>query len=327
MRNLERLGNKVSVSIPRDEKGFTGRECPREGCEGYFKIESGTGLEGENLPCHCPYCGHTGQQDEFWTKEQIEYAKSVALRKFADAFHKDLKSLEFAQKPKGMFGIGMSLRVRPGTRPRIHHYREYELETEIVCASCTLRYSVYGVFAFCPDCGQNNSLQILEENLIITEKMLALASSMEGDIQVKMIENSLEDCISSFDGFGRNLCRIHADEASNPAQATRLSFQNLDEARKRIDGLFGFDFGAAVDDETWKETVKTVQKRHLIAHKMGVVDSDYMRRSGDITAKEGRKVQIEVSEIRRLRLTMTVLAKRLVGGFSQLGHQAVSRDE
>ena len=42
---------------------------------------------------------------------------------------------------------------------------EKQLETEVVCVNCTLRYSVYGVFAFCPDCGQHNSLQILDKNL------------------------------------------------------------------------------------------------------------------------------------------------------------------
>ena len=326
MRHLRQLGDKVSVPIPRDEKGFTGRECPREVCEGYFKIESGTGLDGEALPCHCPYCGHTGPHDEFWTKEQIEYAKSVALRRFADAFHKDLKSLEFEQKPKGIFGIRISLKVRGGIPPRIHHYREKELETEVVCGTCTLRYSVYGVFAYCPDCGQHNSLQILEDNLKITEKMLALASKMEGEMQDKLVENSLEDCVSAFDGFGRELCRIHANKASNPTRAMRVNFQNMDDARRRVRELFGIDFGADISEDAWTEGVRIVQKRHLIAHKMGVIDADYIRRSRDVTAIEGRKVRIEISEIGRLRHTMTILAKGLTDGFCQLGRQPVSGD-
>lgn len=119
MDHLRRLGNSISIPIPTDENAFTGRECPQPDCEGYFKIELGTGLKGEGLPCHCPYCGHTAGQDHFWTKEQIEYAKSVAMRKITDALHKDLKKLEFDHKPQGAFGIGISMKVKPGRATRL----------------------------------------------------------------------------------------------------------------------------------------------------------------------------------------------------------------
>lgn len=55
MDHLRRLGNSISIPIPADENAFTGRECPQPDCEGYFKIELGTDLKGEGLPCHCPY--------------------------------------------------------------------------------------------------------------------------------------------------------------------------------------------------------------------------------------------------------------------------------
>ena len=181
MNHLRRLlGRKSFVSIPTDENGFTGRECPRDGCGGYFKITFGTGLEGEGLPCHCPYCGHADQHDAFWTKAQIKYVRSIALKNMRNALSKDLKRLEFEHKPKGAFGIGVSMKVKPGRPTRIYHYQEKQLETEVVCTGCTLRYAVYGVFAFCPDCGQHNSLQILEGNLKVVGKMLDLASSAAG---------------------------------------------------------------------------------------------------------------------------------------------------
>ena len=141
MRHLQQLGNRISVPITADEDGFTGRECPNAECEGYFKIVSGTGLEGDGLPCHCPYCGHTAGHDEFWTQEQIRYAKCVAMRRISDAIRKDLKSLEFSQKPRGPFGIGLSMKVKTGPPLPIHHYREKELETTVVCTNCTLRYA------------------------------------------------------------------------------------------------------------------------------------------------------------------------------------------
>ena len=119
MDHLRRLGNRISISIPVDENRFTGRECPRSDCEGYFKIEFGTGLKSDGLPCHCPYCGHSAGHGEFWTKAQIEYARSVAIRKITDAIHKDLKRLEFDHKPKGAFGIGFSMKLKTGRQPPI----------------------------------------------------------------------------------------------------------------------------------------------------------------------------------------------------------------
>jgi hypothetical protein len=319
MDNLRRLGNSISVAIAPDEHGFTGRECPRPECEGYFKIELGTGLKGQSLPCHCPYCGHVAGHDQFWTKEQIEYAKSVAIRRITDAVHSDLKSLEFDHKPKGAFGIGISMKVKPGRQRPIRYYREKQLETEIVCANCTLRYAVYGVFALCPDCGQHNSLQILEKNLEVVGKMLELATGAEKALAERLMENALEDCVSAFDGFGRELCRIHANRASNPAKAERMTFQNLDGAKKSYLDLFGIDLSSGVEAKDWRATVRAFQKRHLIAHKLGVVDQDYITKSGDTRAVVGRKIGVDAEEVKALVITISKLAPRVSASLDQSG--------
>ncbi len=75
----------IRVSLTTDEKGFTGRECPNPDCLGYFKIQFGTGLKVENLSCHCPYCGQVGNQNTFFTQDQIEHLKSVALNRVTDS--------------------------------------------------------------------------------------------------------------------------------------------------------------------------------------------------------------------------------------------------
>ena len=177
-RNLDRLGNQVRVTMKADEDGYFGRECPIKECLGYFKVTPGTGIQGP-APCHCPYCGHSGDSNTFWTQEQLEYAKSVALRQFTDALHSDLKSMEFEHRPRGSFGVGISLKFKPGAPVPIRYYREKALETEVVCDHCTLRYTIYGVFGWCPDCGVHNSLQILGKNLELARKQLVLAESVE----------------------------------------------------------------------------------------------------------------------------------------------------
>ena len=311
MDHLRRFGNGISVSIPADEHCFTGRECPQPDCEGYFKIELGTGLKGDGLPCHCPYCGHAAGHDQFWTKEQIEYATSVAMRKITDAIHKDLKKLEFDHKPEGAFGIGISMKVETGRQPPIHYYREKQLETEVVCTNCTLRYSVYGVFAFCPDCGQHNSIQILDKNLEVVQKMLEMATREENILAEKLIENAVEDCVSAFDGFGRELCLVHANKAWAPDKAKKMNFQNLEGARKGFLDLFGIDLSTTVEPEQWRAAAMAFQKRHLIAHKLSVVDQDYVTKTGDSRAVVGRKIVIDAGEVKGLVRIINTLALRM----------------
>ena len=317
MDHLRRLGNSISISILADENCFTGRECPQPACEGYFKIEFGTGLKGDGLPCHCPYCGHAAGHNQFWTKEQAKYIESIARRKITEAIRKDLKKLEFDHKPKGAFGIGISMKVKPGRQPPIHYYREKQLETEVVCTNCTLRYSVYGVFAFCPDCGQHNSIQILDKNLEVVRKMLEMAMREGKALAEKLIENALEDCVSAFDGFGRELSRVHANKARTPAKAEKMSFQNLEATRKSFLDLFGIDLSTAVEPEEWRAAAMAFQKRHLIAHKLGVVDQDYMAKTGDTRAGVGRKISIDAGEVNELAEIINTLALRMAAEFQK----------
>lgn len=318
MGHLRSLGGNMSFSLPRDEDGFTGRECPEPACEGYFKIELGTGLKGKGLPCHCAYCGHSAGHDQFHTKEQIKYAKSLAMRKITDAIHRDLKGLEFNHKPMGAFGIGLSLKVKRGQPVPIHRYREEQLETEVVCAGCTLRYSVYGVFAFCPDCGRHNSLQILEKNFELIGKMLDIARGTGSEVAEKLTENALEDCVSAFDGFGRELCRVYANAARNPAKVVKTSFQNLDGARSTVADQFGVDLSAFVTPDEWQAATQGFQQRHVVAHKMGVVDDEYIEKTGDKNAIVGRKIVVNADEVRLLTQIMSSLAARLAAALQDL---------
>jgi hypothetical protein len=300
----------ISVKMPSDEKGMVGRNCPRRDCGKYFKLKPGTGLKGD-VPCHCPYCGHVGGSDDFWTPEQKKYAKAVAMNYASGEIHRMLKGMEFETKPQGPFGIGISMKVTGGPQRFHYSYREKELETDVVCDRCTLVYAIYGAFAFCPDCGSHNSLTILGKNLEIAEKLLALAGAQPHDIAEHLIGDSLENVVSAFDGFGREICRVASPRATNPADAKDVRFQNLGGARTRVQKLFGFDLMTFVSGQDWEFTCRCFQKRHVLAHKMGVVDDAYLRATNDSTAVVGRKVQIRAEEVKRLVDVVRQLGQKL----------------
>jgi hypothetical protein len=318
MDHLRRLGNKISISIHPDEDGLTGRECPITSCEGYFKVQFGTGIKQDGVPCHCPYCGHAAGHDHFWTKEQLAYAKSVAVRKITDAVVADLKRLEFEHKPRGAFGIGLSMKLEPGPRPPIRHYREKRLETTLTCDACTLRYAVYGAFAFCPDCGVHNSGQILTMNLDLARKELDLARTQDRELQRHLVEDALENAVSAFDGFGRAVVRSRLSVASHPTAGDAISFQNLAKADARLRDLFGFQLASSVPAEDWGFALVAFQKRHVLAHRMGIVDEAYLRETGDTTAVLGRRIPVDFNEVERALRVVHALGTALLGGLPPL---------
>jgi len=304
MSHLENLGTQIRIPISADEGGYLGRECPVEGCLGYFKITPGTGVKGP-APCYCPYCGHSGDQKTFFTRDQIEYAKSIVMRQVSDAIRQDLKSLEFDHKPRGVFGIGLSMKLKESTPLPIRYYREKGLQTEVVCDTCTLRYAIYGVFGWCPDCGVHNSLQILNKNLELAQKELDLAKAADIELANHLIGDALENAVSAFDGFGREICaRRKAD----------IRFQNIVAARQKVQEAFGFDFADSLDPPDWDCTCRVFQKRHLLAHKMGVIDNDYLQKAKDPAAVIGHKIGVSSDEVKSALEYIEKLGRRLFSG-------------
>lgn len=283
----------MSIPLPPDADGYTGRECPH--CKSYFKIVFGTGLKGITH-AFCPYCGHKDDASAFNTEEQIEYVKSIAFKYIADELFRSFKTLE-GRYPRQRSFINLEIKVERGSPVRIAHYTEKDLETRLICDTCTLSYAVYGVFAFCPDCGQHNSLQMLNSNLAIVDKMLTMTETVEADVREALLESCLGKIVSVVDGYGRELCAVYSKKASDPAKAARVSFQNIVAAQSHINTHFGFDMASALSGDEWQGIIRLFQKRHLLAHKAGEVDDEYITKANDPAAVKGRKVSLRQEEV------------------------------
>lgn len=294
---------EISVKIEPDADGYTGRECPT--CEKYFKIKFGTGLPGDP-DCHCPYCNHTGPQKEFWTKQQIDYAQSIAMHQLSGQFLAQLKKLERRPDPRAMISIGFKVK---GSPTPIAYYREDELEERVTCSACTMEYTIYGAFGFCPDCGVHNSLQIVGANFDLVLRALDLAKAAPVELAAKLIDNALEDAVSCFDGFGREYCAT---------QPFKVSFQSIEGAKDKLLRETGFDLAASLDASAWGFVKEQFQKRHLLAHKLGIIDADYVGKTGCAQSLLGRKVTITDCDVRVLVAHLRTLAGALYHGVPRL---------
>lgn len=125
--------------------------------------------------------------------------------------------------------------------------------------------------------------------------------------------------MSAFDGFGRAICRVHAKASADPAKVEKMSFQNLEGAKQNVKELFRVDIAAGLTADEWKAAVQGFQKRHLLSHTMGVVDAEYVRKSGDTQAFVGRKVSVAVGEVRALGQIINKLGRCLSGAMERSG--------
>jgi hypothetical protein len=120
-----------------------------------------------------------------------------------------------------------------------------------------------------------------------------------------LVADALAGIVSGFNGFGRELCT----DGDN-----RASFQNLEGGRKRVQQQFGFDMADAVTEEEWRSACRSFQKRHLLAHRMGVVDEEYVQKASDPAAVVGRKVRLASDEVTALVEVVERIGKRLHEG-------------
>jgi hypothetical protein len=179
------------------------------------------------------------------------------------------------------------------------------LETKVTCDSCTLQFAIYGAFGWCPDCGAHNSLQILLKNFELAKKQLSLSSSVEDDLANYLVSDALENVVSAFDAFGRETCLQNAKD---------IRFQNIAAARSRVSQIFGFDFAEDLDAEDWIAVCRLFQKRHLLAHKMGIIDAEYIEKANDPTAIVGRRIRVTSEGVFQAVSLAEKLGRRLFKG-------------
>lgn len=283
---------KVLMTIPTDENGMIGRECLE--CKKYFKIRLETGLPTNH--CHCPYCEYEGKSDTFWTAAQIDYAQSIALNQVVNQFLKpSLDSLrktfkDIERKTRNSFIQFKFKESNESLTLPIKYYTEKDLETNVSCSSCGLVFSVYGVFARCPDCTELNAFFIYSKSLEIADKQIAIFQ--KPDIPAEIKSNSLKfilsDCISSFDGLGKELRRKKPDLYQG--QQKNL-FQNIKALNKSLNNVISSkhsDFGFLQ---------KMFQVRHLNEHNMGVIDEDFVNKIDGYSSKLGMKYNLSINEV------------------------------
>lgn len=302
------------IEIPNDTDGYRARECLNASCSpGYFKIKGGTGITENHTKAYCPYCGKSGDPDEFSTKEQSRYAQDITMRevnKGIDSLVKDAFGLSSSGRKRVDYGFfSMDFKYKPSQRQRVRRPFEDEVRRDVICPHCGLDQTVFGLAIWCADCGKDIFLTHVEAEYQVIEAMIGdidrRRELLGKRIAAKDIENCLEDIVSIQEAVLKAITKRRLLEVNNDPEAIESivkkvgnSYQNMEKTQKSIQKYLELNLADIWDGDSIKELGDIMQKRHPITHNLGVVDKKYLD-SIQSSLRMGREVLVGENELIR----------------------------
>ena len=302
-------GNETfRVSIPLDEHGFFGRQCPS--CDQIFRV-SHTDYEAlpDTLELWCPYCGHRADHSEFMTEQQRERVMRVALdagmQIMGGALDGAFKSLARRSRPGDL--VQISYRSKPFYPQPLPGIDEERLIRERECLGCGLHYAVFGDHRYCPVCGPMLPKVVALDALAAETARLDVLATLDPTIVASLREQGVferifADTVKNVVGIVETLAdRIFRDRVANADAVLKGKgnvFQRLDDLAALYKQHLNVDVQTGVQDN-WPSLVATWATRHVHTHNDGRVDDRYVRAVPTSDLSLGQRVVVTESHARR----------------------------
>ncbi|WP_426119391.1 hypothetical protein [Pseudomonas sp. DSP3-2-2] len=302
-KELRRLAaSQVTVPIESDAEGYIDKECPAEACLFQFKIYGDdwkSVVRDEEV--FCPSCRHTAPAKSWFPTAQIEAAKEYALGSVINglngAMRADAQASKRRQKP-GSF-LSITLDVKGGRDAVLLPIAAAEpLRLRTRCDDCACRYSYVGAAYFCPSCGKNSASHTFFQTLATIRSSAALGGTLRGvlgpdeaEVMTRtLLEKAILDTVTSFQRLAEQLY-----EARTGKEPRRNAFQNIDAGSALWEAELGISYVQLLEADSLTQLRVYYQQRHLLAHQQGIVDNDYVTRSGDTTYEVRQRLLIKES--------------------------------
>ena len=184
---------QFKVSIPLDDDGFFGRECPES--DQHFRIaHDDYDALPDDLELWCVYCGHHDDHSEFMTEQQrdrvmraaSDYAMQLIGRAFDGSFGR------MARSSRSSF-VRITYRSKPFYPAPLPEIDEDRLVRERSCEQCGLRYAIFGEHRFCPVCGVLGPLVTAADALAAETVRLDALNDLPTDTRRRLQESGVLD--------------------------------------------------------------------------------------------------------------------------------------
>jgi len=302
-------GFEVSISIPTDEGGFFGRECPS--CEAPFKMRAD---EYRALPDEteltCPYCGHREEHSAFTSSAQHARAMAAAEGLAEQWMHGQLNDIpgstfgRRSPRPRRDSFISIQWSYTPGAPPPVRELPdalEEQTRRVVECSTGKNHHAVYSATSFCPVCGPRPAAEKVLEAIAATREALAVEDRLGEDeretlraagVFERFAVDAIESTVSLFEMFAREqFARRVADATAHPGGKGNI-FQRLDDTADLFSERAGLDLVELVGIERWERLKRAFARRHVLTHKGGIVDQKFLDRVPDSGLKLGQRLVI-----------------------------------
>ena len=324
MKKLER-GVQVPIQIELDDDGQLDRRCPSEECQADFKVLLEDWKDKVlDEAAYCPICRYEAKSTEWATPEQQEYIRKVGLaylQKVVRGALRDDSQRFNAMQPRGGF-IQLSMSYRPGSPViTIPPTAADCLRQHFACEACGCRYSSLGAAFFCPACGHNSAKTTFAKAV---ETVRASVSSLDAikaaikagpgddvaaDTARHILENGLVKLVASFQRYAEAI--FYSLPNANNFKVRKNVFQNLGESSTLWHSATGKSYDDFLNAPDLNVLKIFFQQRHLLAHREGIVDQEYIDKTQDTTYRVGQKLVIKNGAVTRLADLVERLASQL----------------
>ncbi len=292
------------VSMPTDEDGFFGRQCPATDCRAFFKLEAAEySAAPEDLRLSCPACGLTDDHKAFVTEDQARRAEAAAGEMAQGVIR---AALDDAFSGLGRHSSGsVSITYKPGPAyvPKpLPTYIEQQTIRTFTCPAGGHRAVIYDLLTVCPYCGPATPPRaVLDDNLAAMARLLDVIEQLPAEHRreveaiggvTALSERALGGAVAVLQNCAKQL----HDRAAK-ASAAGNPWQNVDRLRKEWQEDFSADPTARLSTSDLATLRLGFARRHVLEHNNGVADAKYVAESGD-TLAAGRRVRFRSSFVR-----------------------------
>lgn len=302
LRQLEGT-KRIPAPISSDEDGYFDRECPSKECQFQFKVHmEDWKVKVRDEEVFCPFCGHVADSTEWNTEKQLEHFKQVAVSHVkstvSSALRRDADRWNRRQSRNSFISMTMKVDNRP-QQVSVPPEAAEPMRLRILCPACKCRYAVIGAAYFCPSCGHNAADQVFTQTIVGIRKSLEALRTVRTAIQdadtaetttLLIIENGLQNAVTAFQRCAEAMFATLPTSSA----ARQSAFQNLAEGNQLWKDATGKSYGNHLSEDELARLVLSFQQRHLLAHTQGIVDENYLRKSGDTRYRLGQRIVVRI---------------------------------
>ena len=241
-----------------------------------------------NPPCHCPYCGEVGQPG-----------------RVLDAGPDQVRQVRRPQQDhRGGADGPEDAGVRPSSRAGVRHRDQHEgrgapapdpplpeprLETEVVCDGAPSATPSTGCSPTAPTAASTTLCKSWRRTSNWPGSNSPWRRASRATCPPTWLPTPWRTSSRRSTASG-----VRSAGSTPPRRRTRprpkaISFQNLAGAQKNVQAPLRPRPRRRTPARRVGRPCRSFQKRHLLAHRMGIVDEEYLKKTGDTRAKVGRE--------------------------------------